>query len=91
MPDEAIEPVHNFDKVQKLVAGAVFESDAEQLKFYFVANAIHGANQKKAVLLTNLPSETYQLVKDLVAPNLLKDSKKIYGTIVEKLQRQLKS
>ena len=46
------------------------------------------ANQKKAVLLTNLPTETYQLVKDLVALNLLKESTTTYTTIVEKLQQQ---
>ena len=90
MPDEAIEPVRSIGKVQKFVFGAHFESYAEQLEFYFVANGIRDANQKKAVLLTDLPTETYQLVKDLVAPNLLKESTTTYTTIVEKLQRQLK-
>ena len=74
MPYEAIEPVRNIGNVQKNFVGADFESYAEQLEFYFVANGISDANQKKAVLLTNLPTETYQLVKDFVAPNLLKES-----------------
>ena len=84
MPDEAIEPVRNIGKVQKFVVGAVTPNN---LELYFVANDIRDANQKKAVLLTNLPTETYQLVKDLVAPNLLKESTTTYATIVEKLQR----
>ena len=41
-------------------------------------------------MLTNVPTETYQIVKDLVAPNLMKESTTTYTMIVEKLQRQLK-
>ena len=79
MPDEAIEPVCNIGKVQKFVVGADFESYAEQLEFYIIANGIGDANQKKAVLLTNLPTETYQLEKDLVAPKLLKECRNCKG------------
>ena len=36
---------------------------AEQLEFFFVANGVTDPKQKKAVLLSNLPAETYQLAK----------------------------
>eukprot|EP00794_Sanderia_malayensis_P012389 gene12389-13666_t len=90
MPDDTIEPVRNIGKVQKFVLGADFESYAKQLEFYFVANGITDHKQKKAVLLTNLLTEIYQLVKELVAPSLLKESTTTYYVIVEKLQKQLK-
>ena len=65
---------HFIGKVQKFIVGSDFESYSEQLEFYSVSNGITDADQKKAGLLTNLPTETYQLVKDLVAPSLLKES-----------------
>ena len=89
MPDE-VNPVRNIGKVQKFVVGTDFEAYAEQLEFFFVANGVADSKQKKAVLLTNLPTETYQLAKDLVAPTLLKEDTLTYDTIVERLQKQLK-
>ncbi|KAK2550385.1 hypothetical protein P5673_028898, partial [Acropora cervicornis] len=38
--------------------GADFEAYAEQLDFFFVANGVTDSKQKKAVLLTNLSTET---------------------------------
>ena len=70
--------------------GTDFEAYAEQLEFFFVANGVTDSKQKKAVLLTNLPTETYQLAKDLVAPILLREDSLTYDTIVERLQKQLK-
>ena len=64
MPNES-NPVQNIGKVQKFVVRTDFEAYAEQLEFFFVANGVTDPKQKKAVLLTNLPTETYQLVKDL--------------------------
>ena len=43
--------------VQKFVVGTDFEAYAEQLEFYFLANGVTDLKQK-AVLLTNLPTET---------------------------------
>ena len=40
------------------------------------------------MLLTNLPTETYQLAKDLMAPALLKEDSVTYTSIVERLQKQ---
>lgn len=78
MPDEA--PSANtsqaIGKVTKFVVGADWESYTEQLDFYFLANGIKEPKTMKAVLLTNLPVETYQLAKDLVAPTQLKDDAK---------------
>jgi len=70
--------------------GTDFEAYAEQLEFFFVANGVTNSEQKKAVLLTNLPTETYQLAKDLVAPILSREDSLTYDTIVERLQKQLK-
>ena len=89
MPDES-NPVRNIGRVQKFVVGTNFEAYAEQLEFFFVANGVTDPKQKKAVLLTNLPTETYQLAKDLVAPTLLREDSLTYDMIVEHLQKQLK-
>ncbi|CAB4018994.1 Transposon Tf2-9 poly, partial [Paramuricea clavata] len=77
-------------KIRKFVVGTDFEAYAEQLEFFFVANSVTDAKQKKAVLLTNMPAETYQLTKDLFAPHLLKEDTITYEAIVERLQKQLK-
>ncbi|CAB4018206.1 Hypothetical predicted protein [Paramuricea clavata] len=90
MADEAPEPIRNIGKVRKFVVGSDFEAYAEQLEFFFVANSVTDAKQKKAVLLTNMPAETYQLTKDLFAPHLLKEGTITYEAIVERLQKQLK-
>ena len=55
-----------------------------------MANGVTNLKQKKAVLLTNLPTEAYRLVKDLVAPTSLGEDSLMYDTIVERLQKQLK-
>ena len=89
MPDES-NPVRNIGRVQKFVVGTDFEAYAEQLEFFFVANGVTDPKQKKAVLLSNLPDETYQLAKDLVAPISLRQDSLTYDTIVERLQKQLK-
>ena len=70
--DAAPKPVCNIRKVQKFAVGADFEAYAEQLEFFFVANGVTESKKKKAVLLTNLLTETYQLAKDLMAPILLR-------------------
>ena len=90
MADEAPEPIRNIGKVRKFVVGTDFEAYAEQLEFFFVANSVTDAKQKKAVLLTNMPAETYQLTKDLFAPHLLKEDTIAYKAIVERPQKQLK-
>lgn len=46
----------------------MFEACAEQLEFFIVTNGVTDIKKKKAVLLTNLPTETYQLAKDLMHP-----------------------
>ena len=71
MPDES-NPVRNIGRVQKFVVGTDFKACAEQLEFFFVANGVTVPKQKKVVLLSNLPAETYQLAKDLVAPTSLR-------------------
>ena len=60
-------PVQNIGKVQKFVVETDFEAYEEQLEFFFVDNGVTKPKQKKAVLLTNLPTDTNQLATDLVA------------------------
>ena len=88
--DAVPNPVRNIGKVQKFAVGADFEAYAEQLEFFFVANGVTDAKQKKAVLLVNLSTKTYQLAKDLMAPILLTEDSLTYDAIVERLQKQLK-
>ena len=68
----------------KFVVGTDWESYTEQLDFYFLANGVKEPKTK------NLPVETYQLAKDLVAPAQLKDDAITYDIIVERMQKQLK-
>ena len=87
MPDEAQKTI---GKVTKYVVGTDWESYTEQLDFYFLANGVEDTKTKKAVLLTNLPVETYQLAKDLVAPAQLKDEAITYDVVVARMKKQLK-
>ena len=86
--DAAPNSLRNIRKVQKFTMGADFEEYAEQLEFFFVAHGVTDSRQKKAVLLTNLPTETYQLAKDLMVTILLRYDSLTYDTIVEHLQKQ---
>ena len=65
--------------------GTDLECYTEQLDFYFLANGVKEPKTKEAVLSTNLPVETCQLVKDLVAPAQLKDDAITYNIIVERM------
>ena len=91
MPDNApkINTSQTIGKVTKYVAGTNIESYTEHLDFYFLENKISEAKTKKVVLLTNLPVETYQLRKDLVAPAHPNDAIS-YAVIVQRMQEQLK-
>ena len=93
MPNEsnaAPNPVRDIEKVQKFAVGTDFEAYAEQLEFFFVVSGVTGSKEKKAVLLTNLPTEKYQLAKDLMVPILLREDSLAYDTNVEGPQKQLK-
>ena len=60
----------------------------EQLDFDFLG--VPDAKTKETVLLTNLPMESYQLARDLVAPPHLKDDAITNDVIVKRMQKQLK-
>ena len=76
-------------KDQKFSVGTDFEVYAEQLEF-FMAYGVTDSKQKKAVLLTNFPTGTYQLTKDSVAQILFGEDSLKYDTIVKSFQKQLK-
>ena len=67
-----------------------FEAYAEQLQFFFVVSGVTESKEKKAVLLTNLPTEKYQLAKDLVVPIWVREDSLTYVTNAERLQKKLK-
>ena len=46
-----------------------------------MANGVTDSKEKKAVLITNFPTGTYELTKDLVAPILLGEDSLTYDTI----------
>ena len=70
--------------------GTDWELYTQQLGFYYPVNGIKEAKTKKAVLLTNLSAENYQLARNLVAPTQLKDDAITYTVIEERMQKQLK-
>ena len=80
-PPTLLLSVLNLGKVQKFIVGADFGAYAEELEFFFVANGVTDSKQKKAVLLTNLPTETYQLAKDLMAPILILSRKRRFSHV----------
>lgn len=67
----------------------MFEACAEQLEFFTVTDGVTDIKKKQAFLLTNLPTETYQLAKDLMPPFCYENSL-TYDTIVEPLQKKIK-
>ena len=79
--------VRNTRKAQKFVVGVDFKAYPEQPEFFFLASGVTDLKQKKAVLLTDLPTEMFQLAKDLFALMWREDSL-MYDTIVECLQKQ---
>ena len=66
------------------MVGRDWELYTEQLGFYFLVNGIT-ESKTKAVLLTNLSTENYQLAKNLVAPTQLKDDAITYTVIEERM------
>ena len=77
-------------KVEKYKVGDDWESYCEQLDFHFIAKDITDGAKKKASLLAALPQETYQLVKDLVAPTKVTDVAVTYEIIVKKVQEHIR-
>ena len=60
--------VMSVEKPNRYVPGSDWQSYTEQLEFFFLANGVEDATKKKAILLANEPAETFQLIKDLLAP-----------------------
>lgn len=68
-----------------------FESSAEdwtsyteRLQQYFIANEVDSEDKKRALLLSNFGPQTYQLLKNLMAPD--KPSGNTFTEIVQILQ-----
>lgn len=56
----------------------------QKLEEYFIANDIESADKKKAILLSVVGAETYQLIRSLVAP--AKPKEKSFGNLVKLVQ-----
>ena len=54
---------------------------SERLEEYFIANDIESADKKKAILLSVVGAETYQLIRSLVAP--AKPKEKTFDELVK--------
>ena len=80
----------SFGKVVTYNNGADREAYTEQLDFYFLANGVTDDQTKKAILLSNVSTETYQLLKDLLVPATPKDAEVTYSVIVDRLQKHTK-
>ena len=70
--------------------GADWEAYTEQLDLYFLANGVTDDQTKQAILLSNVSTETYQLLKDLLVPATPKDSEVTYSVILDRLQKHTK-
>ena len=80
--DEEGRMSYSFGKVTKYNHGTDCEAYTEQLDFYFLANGVTDDQTKKAILLSNVSTETYQLLKDLLVPATPKDTEVTYSVIV---------
>lgn len=60
-------------------------SYSERLQEYFTANEIESADKKKAILLSVVGAEIYQLIRSLVAPD--KPTEKNFNQLVELVQQ----
>ena len=56
-------------------------SYSERLLEYFTANDVDGADKKRAILLSVVGAQTYQLIRNLVAPG--KPTEKSFGELVK--------
>ncbi|CAH3035738.1 unnamed protein product [Porites lobata] len=56
-----------------------------------MVSVVTESKEKKAVLLTNLPTEKYQLAKDLVVPILVREDSLTYVTNAEHTDRLMSS
>ena len=57
---------------------------SERLEEYFIANDIESSDKKKAILLSVVGAETYQLIRSLVAP--AKPKEKTFDELVKLVQ-----
>ena len=60
-------------------------SYSERLQEYFTANETESADKKKAILLSMVGAEIYQLIRSLVAPD--KPTEKNFNQLVELVQQ----
>ena len=84
------------DGIEMALVGALEKFDTsngnwveymEVLEQYFIANSIEDAGKKKGIFLTVIGSETYRLLRNLLAPT--KPADKTLGQLVEALKNHL--
>ena len=62
-------------------AQADWQSYVERLQQYFVANDVKNADKQRAILLSSVGGQTYQLIRNLLAPD--KPTSKTFTELVE--------
>ena len=70
-------------KIARYVVGSDWSSFIDQLDFFFLANGISQDARKKWILLSSLPPETFQTLRDVLRPAALKDEGVTYDTITK--------
>ena len=70
-------------KIARYVVGSDWSSFTDQLDFFFLANGTCQDARKKWVLLSSLPTHTFQTLRDVLRPAALKDESVTYNTITK--------
>lgn len=83
-------PIAPVGKITQYTQGSDWENYVEQLDFFFIANNVRDPSRKKAILMANIPAETYQVIKDLLAPAAPSDEAVTYTKVVEVMKQHVK-
>lgn len=84
-------PLMMVSKLSKYVTNAGWKNYVKQLEFSFKGNGITDTQRKKAIFMANISTETYQIIKDLVAMSKLSDIQVTYEWVVSVMKNHAKS
>ena len=84
------EKLMRIRKMTQSIHGSDLENYTEQLEFFFLGSGICNAERKKAILIANVPAESFQIIKDLIAPEKLTDPSATYERIVQVMKVRVK-
>ena len=81
---------HVGGKAKPLRSGLRLAKLHQATRVLFLANGVKDGSKKKAILLANVPAETFQLIKDLLAPTSPSAATVTYDSIVQTVQKHVK-